>query len=368
MPFFSAKKEMEIFIKQYGYNGEETTTNGLIIGRVTQVHRSQYIVICEYSECRAVTKGSFFRNAQIPSDFPCVGDFVLLKHNPSGVSQIAEVLPRHSKFNRANFLGKGAGYVKNISEQMVAANFDYVFMVTSLNQDFNVERILRYLTQARQSGAKPVIILTKADLNPDYMDMVDKMTQSAPNVPIHAVSSHTGFGMEGLDEYLQPAKTIVFLGMSGVGKSSLLNVLMDEDVMDVSSIRENDSKGRHTTTHRQLFMLPSGAMVIDTPGMRELGLYGADDGLEAEFEDIQDLFNQCRFRSCKHQTEPDCAVLAAIENGTLSEKRWKRYIAQNKELKFVEDKAAYMAAQKEDGKAQGKFRKELKKSGGKNKR
>ncbi|MCL2753063.1 MAG: ribosome small subunit-dependent GTPase A [Defluviitaleaceae bacterium] len=355
---------MEIFdITKFGYIETEMPANGVIVGRITEVHRDQYIVMTQHGEVRAVIKGTFFRDAQVRSDFPCVGDFVHLLYNASGVSQISAVLPRHSKFSRANFTGKGAGYVKNVLEQVVCANFDYVFIVTSLNQDFNIQRVLRYLTQARRSGGQPVIILTKADLNPSFEELVKNMEQNAPNVPVHAVSSYSGYGLDALKEYLQPTKTIVFLGMSGVGKSSLLNALMEQDVMTVSDIRENDSRGRHTTTHRQLFMLPNGAMVIDTPGMRELGLLDADEGIAAEFEDIEDLFSQCKFRSCGHVKEPGCAVLAAINDGTLPKERWKRYLAQSRENKFVEDKRAYLAEHKAGGKSFAKWKKEAKRSG-----
>jgi len=339
---------MEIFdLTKFGYIETVAIPDSLIVGRITEVHRDQYMVMTEYGEARAVCKGTFFRDAEVRRDFPCVGDFVLLRHNASGVSQVASVLPRRSKFSRANFKGKGAGYVKNILEQVICTNFDYVFLTTSLNQDFNVERVLRYLTQARQSGGQPVIILTKSDLNEDFKEFVKQMEQHAPDVPVHAVSSHTGYGMDVLEQYLQPTKTVVFLGMSGVGKSSLLNALMGHDVMEISDIRENDSRGRHTTTHRELFMLPNGAMVIDTPGMRELGLLEADDGIAAEFEDVEDLFDNCRFRSCTHKNEPNCAVLAALEDGSLSKERWRRYNAQKRENKYVESKRLAMTTRQQ---------------------
>ena len=363
MPFFDAK-EMEIFIlEKYGCKNGEYVPDGMAVGRVTEVHRDQYMVMTEYGEARAVLKGTFFRDVEIRGDFPCVGDFVHLRHNASGVSQIASVLPRFSKFSRANFGGKGAGFVKTILEQVVCTNFDYVFITTSLNQDFNMERILRYLTQARQSGGKPVIILTKADLCADFEDFVREVRQNAADVGVHAVSSHSGLGLDELEQYLQPGKTVVFLGMSGVGKSSLLNVLMGREVMDVSDIREDDARGRHTTTHRELFMLPSGAMVIDTPGMREMGFYGAEDGISAEFDDVEDLFEGCKFRSCTHDAEQGCAVLAAIKDGSLSKERWRRYLAQSRENKFVQDKIAHAQGLRKEGKSFAKWTKEMKKGG-----
>jgi ribosome biogenesis GTPase len=185
--------------------------------------------------------------------------------------------------------------------------------------------------------------------------------KAAPDVPVHAVSSSTGFGLESLDEYLQPGKTIVFLGMSGVGKSSLINILMRREVMAVRAIREDDSRGRHTTTHRQMFMLPSGAMVIDTPGMRELGLIDADGGISEAFTDVEELFTQCRFTDCRHKTEPGCAVHAALNDGSLPRERWEQYIAQKKESKFADDKAGYLGDKRARHKSLAILNKQIKK-------
>lgn len=331
-----------IDLKQYGYIEVEQPPNGLIPGRITELQRDQYTVISEQGEVTAVLKGAFYHAAGSREDFPCVGDFVWLQPNENGVSLIVKLLPRRSKFSRADYSGHGVGYVKTILEQVVATNFDYVFIVSSLNWDFKVSRIMRYLTQSRQSGGQPVVILTKADLIQDLDSPLAEVLTIAPDVPVHAVSSHNGIGLDGLSEYLQPGKTVVFLGMSGVGKSSLLNALMNEDVMKVNAIRETDSRGRHTTTHRQLFMLPSGAMVIDTPGMRELGLYGADEGISASYTDVEELFTQCRFNDCSHLTEPGCAVLAALADGSLAQEHWEHYLAQKKENKFVDDKSTYL--------------------------
>jgi ribosome biogenesis GTPase len=331
-----------IDLKHYGYIEIEPPPCGLHLGRITELRREKYTVITERGEVTAVLKGSFHYGAEARDEFPCVGDFVLLQYNETDDSRIAKLLPRCSKFSRADFSGHAAGYVKTILEQVVAANFDYVFILSSLNWDFKINRIARYLTQAWQSGGQPVVILTKADLVDEYNTALTDVRCAAPKVPVHAVSSHTGFGMDELGEYLQPGKTVVFLGMSGVGKSSLLNALMNREVMAVKAIREDDSRGRHTTTHRQLFMLPSGAMVIDTPGMRELGLFGADEGINVGFTDIENLFSQCRFTNCRHKTEPGCAVLAALADGSLPREHWERYLAQKRENKFVDDKSGYL--------------------------
>lgn len=329
-------------LKQYGYIEVEPPPCGLLPGRVIELQREQYTVITERGELTAQLKGSFYHSTAGREDFPCVGDFVWLQYNEHGLSRIAELLPRRTKFSRADFSGHAAGYAKTVLEQVVATNFDYVFILSSLNLDFNINRIMRYLTQARQSGGQPVVVLTKADLAPAYNSSLTAVQEAAPDVPVHAVSSHTGFGMDAISQYLQPGKTIVLLGMSGVGKSSLLNALMNQEVMAVRAIREDDSRGRHTTTHRQLFLLPSGAMVIDTPGMRELGLFAAEAGISETFADVEELFIQCRFRDCHHQTEPGCAVLAALATGSLSPEHWERYLAQKRENKFVDDKAGYL--------------------------
>ena len=347
-----------IDLKQYGYTETEAPPAGLVPGRITELQREQYTVITERGEVAAVLKGSFYHGAQTREEYPSVGDFVLLQHNENGASRIAALLPRRSKFSRADFSGHAAGYVKTILEQVVATNFDYVFILSSLNWDFKVNRIMRYLTQTRRSGGQPVIVLTKADLVEDFAAPLADVRQAALGVPVHAVSAHTGFGLDGLDAYLKPEKTVVFLGMSGVGKSSLLNALMEQEVMAVKAIREDDSRGRHTTTHRQLFMLPSGAMVIDTPGMRELGLFGADEGISVGFADVEALFSQCRFGDCRHQTEPGCAVLQAIASGSLPHEQWERYKQQKKESRYAEDKSAYFAERRAWGKDIAKWSKE----------
>ena len=358
-----------IDLKQYGYAEMTPLQDGFIPGRVIEFRRNQYSVITQHGEVNAVLKGSFVHDAVVRADLPCVGDFVALHYNESGASRITELLPRHSKFSRSDFSGHGFAHIKANREQIVAVNFDYVFIVTSLNRDFRVNRILRYLTQARASKAEPVIILTKADLCEDFSPQVNAVQEAAPDIAVHAISSHTGFGMDALNKYLQPGKTVVFLGMSGVGKSSLLNVLANEDLMEVRETRKEDaSKGGHTTTHRQLFMLPSGAMVIDTPGMRELGIYDAEESIGEGFSDVEELFAECRFSDCGHQSEPGCAVKIALTNGTLSHSRWEQYLTQKREDRYVDDKAAFMRARAEEHKSWAKGhkaeRKRLK-SGGK---
>ena len=207
----------------------------------------------------------------------------------------------------------------------MAANFDYVFIMQSLNLDFNPKRLERYLTLAWQSGATPVVLLTKADLVDDPWAYVSAVERVASGVNIHVISAHTGDGMQRLNAYLQPGNTVVFLGSSGVGKSSLVNALAGQEIMTVNGIREDDSKGRHTTTHRQLIRLDSGVMIIDTPGMRELGMWQVSQGIGEAFADVDVFLGKCRFSDCTHTIEPGCAIRAAISSGELSQARWESY-------------------------------------------
>ena len=227
--------------------------------------------------------------------------------------------------------------------------------MTSLNRDFNVKRVERYLVLARQSGAVPVVILTKADLVEDAALSVSQVQAVSVGVDVISVSIVSGMGIDLLNAYLTPGKTAVFLGMSGVGKSSLLNAMIGRDAMATGSIREDDSRGRHTTTHRELFMLPSGAMIIDTPGMRTLGMWEAGDGLGEAFSDIEALLGICRFSDCMHETEPGCAIRAAIESGEISEARLQSYLSLQRESAYAESKAALLREKSEKFKSINKW-------------
>ena len=328
-----------IDLLEYGWsNANSEFPVGLVPARVTEMHRNLYKVVCSSGEVDAQLKGSFLHQANEQSDLPAVGDFVLVQLRDHSTAGIVQLLPRRSKFSRTDYSGKGVKHVKTILEQVIATNFDYVFILSSLNQDLNINRITRYLTLTRISGGTPVIVLTKADLSENWQQQLTLVKESAKDVTVVALSSETGFGMEQLQPYLQPGKTIVLLGMSGVGKSTLLNALAGAKHMSVKEIREDDARGRHTTTHRQLFKLPSGAMVIDTPGLREVGLWESEEGIHSGFADIEELMRQCHYSNCKHVSEPGCAVLSAITEGTLSQNRWKDYLTQTKEAAFVKRK------------------------------
>lgn len=302
--------------------------------RVTAVHKERYVLICGYGPVYGRLKaGTYFGDT--PESFPTTGDFVLITHNLSGDSQIIKTLDRKSYFSRRDPTpGRG--------EQAVAANFDYVFIMASLNFDFNIRRMERYMTLARQSGAVAVVVLTKADLADDFAEQVRAAEKTAAGARIHVVSAKTGFGLAELSDYMQPRKTIVFLGSSGVGKSSLVNVLASEEIMPVNDIREDDSKGRHTTSLRQLIMLKNGVMIIDTPGMRELGMWDVSSGLGQAFTDVEAFFGHCRFSDCLHESEPGCAVKEALSTGLLTQERWDSYQKLKHEARYTDNKTDYM--------------------------
>jgi ribosome biogenesis GTPase len=342
-------------LKDYGFTAAEHsamihlgTLNGETIpGRVTQDRRDRYTVITQYGEIPAELKGSFYYTIEEREELPAVGDFVPVKYNPLGSSLITGVLPRRSTFSRADFSGHKEGYAKNIQEQVVASNFDYVFILCSLNYDFSVARISRYLTISWKSGGLPVVLLTKADLCATRAERAAEVRTFARDAPVIAISNKTGLGLDELAPFLEPGKTAVFLGSSGVGKSSLLNRLAGEKIMEVKEIREDDSKGRHTTTYRHLCRLPSGALVIDTPGMRELGLWDAGEAVSTAFAGVEDVISRCRFSNCTHNAEPGCAVLAALEDGSLSAETWKDYHTQRREATYVERRAASLMRKNE---------------------
>jgi len=344
-------------LEDYGFTSSmmPEDTDG-IPARVTAVHKERYELICEYGYIFGRLKSSIYYFGGLEA-FPTTGDFVLIDYNPRGDSLIIKTLKRKSFFSRRDPLpGRG--------EQAVAANFDYVFIMQSLNYDFNLKRMERYVTLAWQSGAVPVVILTKADLVDDYSEQMLAAQRVAAGIDVYVISIKTGFGLDSLKSYLKPGKTVVFLGSSGVGKSSLVNALAGQEIMAVGDIREDDSKGRHTTTRRQLIMLPDGAMIIDTPGMRELGMWDVSIGLGEAFNDVESFFGKCKFSDCHHQTEPGCAIKAAIMKGELSKERWESYLRLKREAEFSDDKAGYLRQKQQWHKNLAKWSRQRKKNGG----
>jgi ribosome biogenesis GTPase len=311
-------------------------------GRVIVQQRGLYAVATDSGDIECRLSGRFLREA-VEGGHPAVGDWVALTVRPGeGAGTIHSVLPRRSAFTR-----KAADSVQTV--QVVAANVDIAFLVVAMNGDLNARRLERYLASAWQSGARPVVVLTKSDLTRDPQAAMADAEAAAFGVPVIAVSVVTGEGIDGLRDHLKPGETAVLVGPSGVGKSTLVNALNGEVVMATGATRADDARGRHTTTHRELILLPSGAMVLDTPGMRELGLLDAQDGVETTFEDVKSLAATCRFRDCGHTNEPGCAIRAALEGGALDPGRWKNYRKLTRELAFVErkeDRAAREAERK----------------------
>ncbi|HYO58879.1 MAG TPA: ribosome small subunit-dependent GTPase A [Archangium sp.] len=287
--------------------------------RIAADHGVEYVLYSAHGDLRATVPGRLrmaIRKGE--SVRPVVGDWVSFEPRlQEGTSVIQAVLPRRTQLVR-----KAAGRTE--AEQVVAANVDVVFLVSALTRDLNPRRLERYLTVAWDSGAQPVVVLTKADLCEDVVAARERIAALAPDVPLHTVSSLTGEGLDVLWQYIGGNRTVALIGSSGVGKSTLINRLLGSARMEVGEVREDD-KGRHTTTHRELFVLPQGGLVIDTPGMRELGLMESEEGLRTAFVDIEELAAGCRFSDCRHETEPGCAVQEAVRDGRLSPERPENY-------------------------------------------
>ncbi|WP_453992304.1 ribosome small subunit-dependent GTPase A [Bacillus nitroreducens] len=298
----------------------------LFIGRVSSQYKNVYKVMTENGEINAEISGKFHYRVEDLSSFPAVGDFVMVDRteNIMGNGIIHQVLKRKSIFAR-----KVSGSKED--SQVVATNIDTVFICMSSNHDFNLRRLERYLSIAWDSGAMPVVVLTKSDLCTDIEQRVNDISSIAIGVEVHITTSTTNDGQHSLERYLSNGQTVAFIGSSGVGKSTLINRLLGQDVLDTSDVR-NDDKGRHTTTRRELIMLPGTGVVIDTPGMREIGLVRAD--FSKSFADIEELAFDCRFNDCTHSTEPKCAVQKAIKDGLLSTERLESYRKLKKETKY----------------------------------
>jgi ribosome biogenesis GTPase / thiamine phosphate phosphatase len=300
--------------------------------RVIAQQRKFWRIAGEFGECWAEASGKLRLAAEEGADWPAVGDWVVAEvHGADTGALIQEVLPRRSKFVR-----KSPG--KKIEEQVIAANVDTALLVSALDGDFNPRRVERYLAQCWESGAKPVIVLNKADACEDTSGKTTEMERVAIGTSVFAVSAKTGEGFNELEEILRPGQALVLLGSSGVGKSTIANRLLGGAIQEVRPVRESDSKGRHTTTARELFVLPGGALLMDTPGLREMQLWDAEDGVAQVFADIDALATRCRFGDCRHEGEPGCAVQAALDAGTLERARLENRRKLLREQEFLRRK------------------------------
>jgi ribosome biogenesis GTPase / thiamine phosphate phosphatase len=307
--------------------------------RVIEQHRELWEVAGEFGECRAEAAGKLRLAADEGADWPAVGDWVSVSGEPEHGMLIREVLPRRTQIAR-----KVAG--RRVAAQVLAANVDSLFLVMGMDGDYNPRRLERYLAQAWESGARVAVLLNKADICEDAEARRMEICRIATGADVLCISAATGAGISQLDSYLESGQTIVLLGSSGVGKSTLVNRLLERDEQATSPVRAGDSRGRHTTTARQLFFLPGGAMVIDTPGLRELQLWDSEAGLDQAFGDVEVLAKHCRFRDCKHSGEPGCAVAAAIREGELEQERLENHQKLLREHAFLERKIDKGAQQK----------------------
>jgi len=306
----------------------DETNQGSMPARIVADYGQKVRVITPLGELLANRPSSH----QLMEHGLAAGDWVavhLINANTEAV--IENVLPRMTKFSRA-----AAGI--EVKEQIVASNVDTIFLIQSLNKDFNMRRLERYLIASWESGAVPVIVLTKSDLCEDVALKISKVEETAPGVEIYAVSNLTGEGIDLLSKYISAGKTIALLGSSGVGKSTLVNTLTGTQVLKTQDIREDDSKGRHTTTHRELVKLPQGGLILDTPGMRSLSLWEAEEGMEKMFGEIEVLIKSCRFNDCKHQNEPGCAIREGLRKGTIDANKWQSWLKLQKEIRHLEAK------------------------------
>ncbi|HAE23676.1 MAG TPA: ribosome small subunit-dependent GTPase A [Spirochaetaceae bacterium] len=367
-----ARSALENIEQEQAPAGQSGGEGGALEGRrerarVIEVQRGAYLVIrqgpdYEAIEDRAILSGKARLLIEAGAEAPAVGDWVLGRKELNGPFVIEGLLPRKSSFSR-----KAAGDVEHdsVREQVLAANVDIAFLVAAAGEDFNERRLERYATLAWESGAMPVIVITKADLAGDgILELVARASAACPGVPAFAICAPDGKGLAAFDQYLKPGKTGVLLGSSGAGKSTLLNALAGVRLAATNDVRAFDQHGRHTTTARTLYRLQSGALIIDTPGLREIQLWASEESVDAVFSEIEEAARGCRFADCSHGEEPGCAVKEGLENGVIAIERYESWLRLRRELSFLETKHDPLARQAEKTmlKRRSKYIRELKKS------
>jgi ribosome biogenesis GTPase / thiamine phosphate phosphatase len=338
------QKDPLMNLEQFGWNSffanawKSVGTDGTEPGRVIAQRRALWMIAGPFGESYAEASGRLRQSAEESGLWPTIGDWISAKQKSGGGMMIHEVLPRRTQITR-----KMAG--KQNKPQVLAANVDTIFLMMGLDGDFNLRRLERFLVQFWDSGAKPVLLLNKADVRDKANEIAESVRNGLLGVDVLCISARTGVGLKELEGYITEGKTIVLLGSSGVGKSTLVNRFLRSERQPTKMVRESDSRGRHTTTARELFFLASGAMVIDTPGMREMQLWDVKQGLQPVFGELEELARCCRFRDCHHAEEPDCAVRKALEEGDLDAGRLESYHKLQREREFQRRKTDRLAAQ-----------------------
>jgi ribosome biogenesis GTPase len=320
----------------------------LVPARVVRVDKHRYTVVSAGGQNIAEISGRLLHESA-PADLPVIGDWVAIERAGEhdavrihGVLHRQTVLSRKAPVSGKSYPGQG-----KTEEQVLAANVDIVFVVTGLDHDFNPRRIERYVTVVFDSGAIPVVLLNKADLREDAESISAEIESNLMGVSVHLLSAATGDGIDRITDHIQPGKTVILVGSSGAGKSTIINRLLGRDHMRTQEVRGDDSRGRHTTTHRELIQLPTGGLIIDTPGLREIGLWDDGEGLSRTFEDIESIASQCRFNDCRHESEPGCAIKQALDDGSLDESRYQSYLKLQKEQAFMRRRKDIAAIRRE---------------------
>lgn len=347
--------------EDFGYNETlekyriENNLKDFEAGRVISEHKERYIVKTENGEFEAEITGNMRFSAKSREDFPAVGDWVALTVYDSGFSIIHKILPRFSMISR-----QAVGHSGEI--QIIAANIDYALLVQAVDRDFNINRLERYLTICYSSKVKPIIVLTKTDLINDQTkaEIIESIKQRINNIPVFAISNETQDGYEALKQVIEKGKTFCMLGSSGVGKSTLTNILSGRNVMKIDSISESTNKGRHVTSHRELIVLENGGILIDNPGMREVGIVDNAGGLESAFDAIFRLSQGCRYKDCTHTSETGCSVIEAVENGELDKSSYENFLKLEKEkIHFETSVLEKRKKDKEFGKMLKNYKKDI---------